>query len=97
MLAVDGALMTELRQSGRLGKPLVSSVVVSDGAWHHAGFVWDGSSRVLYIDDAEVTRDTQTTLVKTYAGLLIGAGSTLEPATHGFSGPGSKPGNSKGG
>jgi hypothetical protein len=45
------------------------------------GFVWDGSNRILYVDDIEVARDAQTTLVGTYAGLYVGAGSTLAPGT----------------
>ncbi len=82
MIGPSGVLMTELRQSGRQqGKPLTASAVVTDGAWHRVGFVWDGSNRILYVDDVEVARDTQTTLTGTYAGLYVGAGSTLAPGT----------------
>jgi hypothetical protein len=82
MIAPSGVLMTELKQSGRQqGKPLTSSAVATDGAWHRVGFVWDGSNRILYVDDVEVGRDTQTTLVGTYTGLHVGAGSTLAPGT----------------
>ena len=81
MLAPDGALMTELKQPGRQGKPLVSPVVVTDGAWHRVGLVWDGSNRILYLDGVEVAADTQTTLRGTYTGLHIGAGATFAPGT----------------
>jgi len=82
MIAPSGVLMTELKQSGRQqGKPLISSAPVTDGAWHRVGLVWDGSNRILYVDDVEVVRDTQTTLVGTYTGLYVGAGSTFAPGT----------------
>jgi hypothetical protein len=58
--APNGELMTELT-SGR-GGPLASAGVVTDGAWHHAGYVRDGSNRILYVDDIEVARDTVTSL-----------------------------------
>ena len=79
MLTPGGALMTDLKQSGRQGKPLVSLVVVTDGAWHRVGFVWDGSSRILYVDDVEVATDTQSNLTTSAGGLYIGAGSNLTP------------------
>ena len=85
MLAPGGALMTELKQPGRQGKLLTSAAIVTDGAWHRVGFVFDGSSRVLYVDDAQVAKDVQTSLEGTYAGLHLGAGSTLTPGTF-FSG-----------
>jgi len=79
--ASDGGLSTELKSSGRTGKTLKSAASVTAGAWHRVGFVWDGSNRILYVDDIEVARDAQTTLVGTYAGLHVGAGSTLAPGT----------------
>jgi subtilisin family serine protease len=79
--APDGGLATELKSSGRTGKALKSAASVTDGAWHRVGLVWDSSNRILYVDDIEVTRDTQTTLVGTYAGLYVGAGSTLAPGS----------------
>jgi len=79
--ASDGGLATELKSAGRTGKALKSAASVTDGAWHRVGFVWDGSNRILYVDDIEVARDAQTTLVGTYAGLYVGAGSTLAPGT----------------
>jgi len=73
----DGALMTELKGSGRTAKPLVSAVSVTDGAWHRVGLVWDGTNRILYVDDVEVARDTQTSLTGSTGGLYLGTGSAL--------------------
>jgi N-acetylneuraminic acid mutarotase len=81
MLAPNGAFMTELRQSGRQGAALTSSAVVTDGAWHRVGLVWDGVSRILYVDDIEVARDTQSGLASAFGGLYIGAGSILASGT----------------
>jgi hypothetical protein len=79
--ASDGGLSSELKSSGRAGKALKSAVSITDGAWHRVGFVWDGSNRILYVDDIEVVRDAQPALAGTYAGLHIGAGSALAPSS----------------
>jgi hypothetical protein len=79
--ASDGALVTELKSSGRTGKALKSSVRVTDGVWHRVGFVWDGTDRILYVDDVEVAKDTQANLANSTGGLCIGAGSTMSPAS----------------
>jgi hypothetical protein len=76
-----GVLATELKESGRKGKPLVSAAVVTDGAWHRVGFVWNGSNRILYVDGVEVARDTQANLAGSTGGLYLGAGGTLAPGT----------------
>ena len=76
-----GVLATELKESGRKGKPLVSAAVITDGAWHCVGLVWDGSNRILYVDDIEVARDTQSGLAASTGGLYIGAGSNMTPAS----------------
>jgi hypothetical protein len=76
-----GVLTTELKESGRKGKPLVSAAVITDGAWHRVGFVWDGSNRLLYVDDVEVAKDTQTSLAASSGGLYIGAGASLAPGS----------------
>jgi len=86
MIAPNGALVTELKQSGRQGKPLTSSAVITDGAWHRVGFVWDGTGRILYVDAVEAARDTQAGLAASIGGLYIGAGTTLAPGTF-WSGP----------
>jgi len=79
--ASDGGLTMELKSSGRTGKALKSAVSITDGTWHRIGLTWDGTNRILYVDDIEVARDTQTTLAGTYTGLHLGAGSTLAPGS----------------
>jgi len=81
-----GALRTDLRQrafTGRpakpAGPPLISSAVITDGKWHRVGMVWDGGQRILYVDDAEVARDTAAGLEPATGGLHLGADSTLSP------------------
>ncbi len=51
----DGTLMTELTKSGgrTLGVPPYSETVITDDNWHRVGFVWDGSQRILYVDDTQ--------------------------------------------
>jgi lysophospholipase L1-like esterase len=79
--AADGSLTAEISGGGRTGKPLKSTGMVTDSTWHRVGFVWDGSNRILYTDDMEVARDSQSSLAASRGGLYIGAGSTLAPAT----------------
>lgn len=74
-----GNLMTELKGAGRGAAPLLSQTVIADGNWHRIGFVRDGSNRILYVDDVEVARDTQTDLASSEGGLYFGATNTLEP------------------
>jgi hypothetical protein len=68
-------------------QPLVSDSIITDGGWHHVGFAWDGSYRILYVDGIEVARDTaaQNLLKSADGGLYIGAGKNLDPGTF-FSG-----------
>jgi hypothetical protein len=68
-------------------KPLVSESIITDDQWHHIGFVWDGSHRILYADGIEVAKDTaaQNPLKPADGGLYIGAGKTLSTGTF-FSG-----------
>jgi hypothetical protein len=87
-----GALRTDLRNratSGRgaapAGPPLISQTVIADGHWHRVGFVRDGDSRVLYVDDIEVARDTAESLESADGGLYIGAAYDLDPSAF-FSG-----------
>ncbi len=73
--------MTELQGPGRGGNvPIVSETVITDGAWHRVGFVWDSSDRILYVDGTEVAKDTQAQahLEGAYGGLYLGAGKNLE-------------------
>jgi len=85
----DGKLMTRLMPPStglRIPpQPLVSEFVITDGNWHRIGFVWDGSNRILYVDEVEVAKDTQTGLGSSEGGLYIGAGKNLEPGSF-FSG-----------
>ncbi|HUT46642.1 MAG TPA: LamG-like jellyroll fold domain-containing protein [Sedimentisphaerales bacterium] len=86
----EGKLMTGLipPQAGRTAPlPLVSESIVTDGQWHHIGFVWDGAYRFLYVDGAEVAKDTtaQNPPISATGGLYIGAGKTLDAGTF-FSG-----------
>ena len=62
-----------------VSQPLVSESVISDGQWHHIGFVWDGAYRSLYVDGVEVARDTdaQAALKSANGGLYIGTGKNL--------------------
>ncbi|MCU0915367.1 MAG: GDSL-type esterase/lipase family protein [Planctomycetes bacterium] len=79
MASADGSLATELGQGGRQNKPLASATTIADGAWHRIGFAWDGSNRILYIDEIEVAKDTQTSLAASAGGLNMGAGTLLAP------------------
>ncbi len=76
-----GHLTTELKSPGRLGRALTSPIVITDGAWHEVGLVWDGTHRLLFVDGAEVAQDTQPSLAGATTGLNIGAGATLAPGT----------------
>jgi L-ascorbate metabolism protein UlaG (beta-lactamase superfamily) len=83
--SAQGALQTELRQAktGRApgGAPLGSQALIIGDEWHRVGLTWDGSSRVLYVDNVEVARDTQASLAGATGGLNIGAGGGLAPGS----------------
>jgi hypothetical protein len=81
MAASDGCLKTSLKSGGRLDRSLTSEVIITDGAWHRVGFVWDGSNRILYVDDIEIARDTHTGLAGSTGSLLIGAGCDAAPGS----------------
>ena len=81
--AVSGTLMTGLVSpaEGRfIPQPLKSQSVITDGRWHHIGFVWNGAYRSLYVDGVEVAKDAaaQGQLKYSNGGLHIGAGKTLD-------------------
>ena len=63
------------------GLPLVCDNVITDSNWHRVGFVWDGSDRILYVDDVEVARDTVDNLEQAKDSLNIGVGADLHPGT----------------
>jgi len=88
--ALGGNLMTGLVPPplGRfVPQPLVSESIITNGQWHHVGFAWDGSYRILYVDGIEVAKDTaaQNPLKSADGGLYIGAGKNLDVGTF-FSG-----------
>ena len=57
----QGYLMTDLKSGGRRsGDPLISETIVTDGNWHRVGFTWDGTNRILYVDDVEIAHDIPT-------------------------------------
>ena len=37
--------------SGFAVGPFFPGVVITDGQWHRVGFVWDGITRALYVDE----------------------------------------------
>jgi hypothetical protein len=80
----NGSLMTELKFLFKPSRPLQSQTVITDGNWHRIGLVWDGSNRILYVDDVQVASDTYDE-GRIYGGLQIGAGKNLEAGTF-FSG-----------
>ena len=88
--SLGGNLMTGLVPPplGRfITQPLGSQAVVTDGLWHHVGFVWDGLYRSLYVDGIEVSKDINTLapLKSSNGGLYIGTSKTLDAGTF-FSG-----------
>jgi len=90
--ASDGNLMSGLVPP-KVGRsvifPLESLSLITDGLWHHVGFVWDDAYRSLYVDGIEVAKDTQALtlapLKSATGGLYIGAGKNLNAGTF-FSG-----------
>jgi len=78
----EGSLMTELKASGRAGKPLQSQTNIIDGEWHRIGFVWDGTNRKLYVDSIVTAEDTQDNLGSSNGGLYFGCGMFMQPGTY---------------
>ena len=75
----DGRVMTGLMDT--FFGPLESESVITDGAWHHIGLVYDfdGFLRKLYVDGTEVAKDTNAVGgVYSEGGLYIGAGKNLD-------------------
>ncbi|MFC1604600.1 kelch repeat-containing protein [Planctomycetota bacterium] len=82
----DGKLMTGF--SDMFFGALVSETVITDGQWHHVGFVYDLDSlhRRLYVDGAQVAEDvTVVSGMPSDDGLFIGTNKTLDKGTY-FSG-----------
>ncbi len=80
--ATGGYLRTELREPSHTAESLVSEVTITDGGWHHVGATWDGTNRVLYIDNVAVATDTQPGLARSIEGLNIGCGPEMTPGTY---------------
>ncbi len=78
----EGNLMTELKGTGLGAAILPSQAVITDGNWHRIGFVWDGSQRMLYLDDVAVAEDTQENLEVSENRLYIGTGKDLKSGTY---------------
>jgi hypothetical protein len=74
-----GTLMTDLKLGK--GNGLTCESLIADGNWHHVGFIWDGSHRILYVDNVEVAQDTQAGLIGSFGGLHIGTNGTLAPGS----------------
>jgi len=79
--AADGVLMTELKYPSRKAKPLASQAVITGDNWHHVGFVWDGSNRMLYVDGIEVAKDAQAALTPAIGSLRIAGPSNPTTGT----------------
>ncbi|MHC4433458.1 MAG: LamG-like jellyroll fold domain-containing protein, partial [Planctomycetota bacterium] len=73
------------KEASGLPVPLVSETVITDGQWHRVGLIWDGSTRMLFVDDTIVAEDTQPALLGSDRGLYIGVGADYAPGTF-FSG-----------
>jgi len=82
--ASGGSLMTDLKPPGRVGKTLVSETTITDGNWHRVGLVWDGTNRILYVDDLVVAADTPSPLVRSNGGLNIGCDRSLASGSFWF-------------
>jgi hypothetical protein len=54
---------------------LTSDVVVADGQWHRVALVWDGTLRMLYVDDVRVAEDQPAEWEKTVNRLSLGCGA----------------------
>ena len=74
--------------SGMYFGALVSETVITDGQWHHVGFVYemDTFHRRIYVDGAQVAEDaTAFSGMPSDSGLYIGASKDLDAETF-FSG-----------
>jgi hypothetical protein len=82
----DGNLMAGF--SAMYFGALVSETVITDGQWHHVGFVYDTDTfhRRLYLDGAQVAEDTTAVSgMPSDGGLYIGVSKDLDAGTF-FSG-----------
>jgi len=71
--------------AGRTVTPaLESQCIITDGQWHHVGFVWDGQRRHLYIDGVEVAVDAGTVnpFTSSDGRMYIGTGENLNAGSY---------------
>ncbi|UCG59903.1 MAG: LamG domain-containing protein, partial [Phycisphaerales bacterium] len=59
------------------GGSLVTQIVITDGQWHRLGLTWDGTNRILYVDEKVVASDTPAGIDAALGGLHIGANNAL--------------------
>jgi hypothetical protein len=84
----DGKLITRLMFMDSVFPALESDFRITDGQWHHIGLVYDSDAmhRHLYVDGAEVAKDTSLVGgIPSTGGLYFGAGEDLGLASF-FSG-----------
>ena len=83
----DGKLMTGLVPYQNLSLLLDSQIIITDGQWHHIGFIWDGSYRSLCVDGVEVAKDAMAveSLQSSDGSLYIGVDKNVDPSSF-FSG-----------
>ena len=67
-----------LAVSGRFPGPFF----LSSSSLKTLGFVWDGTTRALYVDEQEVIRDGQPQLASSDRGLVIGGGAMSMAVTY---------------
>jgi hypothetical protein len=79
--ASQGYLKTDLKETGDTAQSLVSEVTITDGQWHRVGLTWDGTNRILYIDNIAVASDKQQSLERATMELNIGCGPYETPGT----------------
>ncbi|MCU0915409.1 MAG: hypothetical protein MUC88_12710 [Planctomycetes bacterium] len=75
-----GFLMSDLKLHP-LVNSVVAPVVITDGAWHRVGFVWDGANRFLYVDGVEAAKGPHNVLPRSTGVLYLGSSSTPAPGT----------------
>jgi hypothetical protein len=80
---VSGTLATDLKPPQRRipVAPLVSDTAVTDDTWHHVAFVWDGTTRALYLDGVLVAEDEPGNLAGGDGSLYIACGANQSPST----------------
>ena len=77
----SGSLMTDFGSAGRMGGPLRSDTTITGGDWHCIGLVWDGTNRMIYVDDAAVAETSQVGFTQSDGGLNIGCDKDMTPGT----------------